>query len=210
MIRLVIADDHAIVRGGLKQIFALIPDFEVVGEATNGNEVLACLRQPPFDLLLLDMNMPGISGAELITRVKAHQADLPILVLSMHNEPQVAARALKAGANGYITKDCEPEILMAAIRKVASRGKYIDPDLAEKMVFDASSSAGKPLHSLLSGRELEVFRLLTTGQGVNDIATELAISNKTVSTHKVRLMEKMNLSSMAELMRYAMQHSLLG
>jgi DNA-binding NarL/FixJ family response regulator len=210
MIRLVIADDHAIVRGGLKQIFALTPDFEVVGEATNGSEVMDCLRQEPFDLLLLDMNMPGISGAELITRVKAHQADLPILVLSMHNEPQVAARALKAGANGYITKDCEPVILIAAIRKVAARGKYIDPELAEKMVFDVTSSAGKPLHSLLSGRELEVFRLLTTGQSVNDIANQLAISNKTVSTHKVRLMEKLNTTSLADLMRYAMEHQLLG
>lgn len=210
MIRLVIADDHAIVRGGLKQIFALIPDFEVVGEATNGSEVLACLRQAPFDLLLLDMNMAGISGSDLITRVKAHQPDLPILVLSMHNEPQVAARALKAGACGYITKDCEPEILMAAIRKVAARGKYIDPELAEKMVFDVTSTAARPLHSQLSGREREVFRLLTTGQGVNDIANQLAISNKTVSTHKVRLMEKLNLTSMADLMRYAMQHDLLG
>jgi DNA-binding NarL/FixJ family response regulator len=209
MIRLVIADDHAIVRGGLKQIFALMPDFEVVGEATHGGEVLERLRQAPFDLLLLDMNMPGICGAELISRVKAHQADLPILVLSMHNEPQVAARALKAGANGYITKDCEPEILMAAIRKVASRGKYIDPDLAERMVFDTTSSAQRPPHNLLSGRELEVFRLLTTGQSVNDIATQLAISNKTVSTHKVRLMEKLNLTSLADLMRYAMEHHLL-
>jgi DNA-binding NarL/FixJ family response regulator len=210
MIRLVIADDHAIVRGGLKQIFALIPDFEVVGEATNGSEVMDCLRQEPFDLLLLDMNMPGISGADLITRVKAHQAELPILVLSMHNEPQVAARALKAGANGYITKDCEPEILMAAIRKVAARGKYIDPDLAEKMVFDVTSSADKPPHSQLSGRELEVLRLLITGLGVNDIATQLSISNKTVSTHKVRLMEKLGITSMADLMRYAMEHGLLG
>ena len=209
MIRLVIADDHAIVRGGLKQIFALMPDFEVVGEATHGGEVLERLRQAPFDLLLLDMNMPGICGAELISRVKAHQANLPILVLSMHNEPQVAARALKAGANGYITKDCEPEILMAAIRKVASRGKYIDPDLAERMVFDTTSSAQHPPHNLLSGRELEVFRLLTTGQSVNDIATQLAISNKTVSTHKVRLMEKLNLTSLADLMRYAMEHHLL-
>ena len=210
MIRLVIADDHAIVRGGLKQIFALVPDFEVVGEATHGAEVMDCLRQAPFDLLLLDMNMPGISGAELITRIKAHQANLPILVLSMHNEPQVAARALKAGANGYITKDCEPEILMAAIRKVAARGKYIDPDLAEKMVFDVSASTDKPPHSQLSGRELEVLRLLITGLGVNDIATQLSISNKTVSTHKVRLMEKLNITSLADLMRYAMEHGLLN
>lgn len=210
MIRLVIADDHAIVRGGLKQIFALMPDLEVVGEAVNGSEVLEYLRHEPFDLLLLDLNMPGISGADLITRVKAHRADLPILVLTMHNEPQVAARMLKAGAAGYITKDCEPDILLAAIRKVAANGKYIGPDLAEKMVFDVTSTAQRPPHSLLSDRELEVFRLLTTGKGVNEIAIELAISNKTVSTHKVRLMEKMKLSSMADLMRYAMQHALLG
>lgn len=210
MIRLLIADDHAIVRGGLKQIFALAPDLEVVGEAVNGSEVLERLRLDPVDLLLLDLNMPGISGADLITRIKAHRADLPILVLSMHNEPQVAARMLKAGASGYITKDCEPDILLAAIRKVAANGKYIDPDLAEKMVFDATSTAQRPPHSLLSERELEVLRLLTTGKGVNEIAMQLAISNKTVSTHKVRLMEKLNISSMADLMRYAMQHGLLG
>ena len=210
MIRLVIADDHAIVRGGLKQLFALAPDLEVVGEAVNGSEVLERLRQDPFDLLLLDLNMPGISGADLITRVKAHRADLPILVLTMHNEPQVAARMLKAGATGYISKDCEPEILLAAIRKVAANGKYIAPDLAEKMVFDLTATAQRPLHSLLSEREAEIFRLLTTGKGVNEIALQLAISNKTVSTHKVRLMEKMKLSSMADLMRYAMQHAILG
>ncbi|WP_296445077.1 response regulator [Rhodoferax sp. UBA5149] len=210
MIQLVIADDHAIVRGGLKQIFALVPDFEVVGEAINGSEVLECLRHAPFDLLLLDLNMPGISGADLITRIRAHRADLPVLVLSMHNEPQVAARMLKAGASGYITKDCEPDILLAAIRKVSANGKYIDPDLAEKMVFDVTSTALAPLHSRLSDRELEVFRLLTTGKCVNEIAKQLAISNKTVSTHKVRLMVKMNLTSMADLMRYAMQHDIMG
>jgi DNA-binding NarL/FixJ family response regulator len=209
MIRLVIADDHAIVRSGLKQIFALVTDVEVVGEATSGSDVLESLRHDPFDLLLLDLNMTGISGADLIARIKAHRADLPILVLSMHNEPQVAARMLKAGANGYITKDCEPDILLAAIRKVAAHGKYIAPDLAAQMVFDVSSTTQQPLHQLLSNRESEVLRLLTTGIGVNEIATQLSISNKTVSTHKVRLMEKMNLTSMADLMRYAMQHKLL-
>jgi DNA-binding NarL/FixJ family response regulator len=210
MIRLVIADDHAIVRGGLKQIFALVPDVEVVGEAVNGSGVLDCLRHTPFDLLLLDLNMPGIGGADLIARVKIHQADLPILILSMHNEPQVASRMLKAGASGYITKDCEPDILLAAIHKVAANGRYISPDLAEKMVFDVTFTAQHPLHRLLSDRELEVFRLLTIGKSVNEIATQLAISNKTVSTHKVRLMSKMNLTSMAHLMRYAMQYDILG
>jgi DNA-binding NarL/FixJ family response regulator len=146
----------------------------------------------------------------LIARVKAHQIDLPILVFSMHNEPLVAARMLKAGASGYITKNCEPDILLAAVRKVAAHGNYIDPSIAEKMAFDATSTASRPLHTLLSERELEVFRLLTAGLGVNDIATQLAISPKTVSTHKARLLEKLNLSNMAELMRYAMHHDLLG
>lgn len=210
MIRLVIADDHAIVRSGLKQIFALVPDFEVVSEAINGAEVLESLRREPFDLLLLDLNMAGISGADLIIRVKEQRPDLPILVLSMHNDPQLAARMLKAGADGYITKDCNPDILMLAIRKVAANGKYIAPELAEKMVFNATSTAQRLPHSLLSDRELEVFRLLIAGKGVNEIAAQLAISNKTVSTHKVRLMEKMNLSSMADLVRYAMEHHIQG
>ena len=210
MIRLLIADDHAILRAGLRQLFALTTDMQVVCEAANGAEVLACLRQSQIDLLLLDLNMPGISGADLIARVKAHQSDLPILVFSMHNEPLVATRVLKAGASGYITKGCAPDILLAAVRKVAAHGNYLDPDIAEKMAFDATTTAERPLHTLLSDRELEVLRLLTSGQSVNAIATQLAISNKTVSTHKARLLEKLNLSGMAELMRYAMQHDLLG
>ncbi len=210
MIKLLIADDHAIVRGGLKQLFALAPDLQVVGEAANGAEVLERLRQQPIDLLLLDLNMPGISGTDLIGRVKAHQPELPVLVFSMHNEPLVAARMLKAGANGYITKDCEPTILLTAVRKVAAHGNYIDPVIAEKMAFDATSTAECPPHARLSERELEVFRLLITGQNVKAIAAQLAISHKTVSTHKTHLLEKLHLTGMAELMRYAMQHDLLG
>lgn len=209
MIRVLLADDHAIVRSGLIQIFSVHPDVMVAGEAVNGSEVLERLRLEPFDVLLLDLNMPGISGADLITRVRAHQPDLPILVLSMHNEPQVAARMLKAGANGYITKDCEPAVLLAALRKVAAHGRYIAPDIAEKMAFDsAAPSHGLP-HHRLSDRELEVFRLLTTGLGVNEIAEQLAISGKTVSTHKSRLFEKLNTANVADLMRYAMAHHLL-
>jgi DNA-binding NarL/FixJ family response regulator len=210
MIRLLIADDHAIVRGGLRQLFALAPDIQVVAEAATASEVLECLRQQPVDLLLLDLNMPSISSVDVIARVKAQQNNLPILMFSMHNEPLVAARMLKAGASGYVTKNCEPDILLAAVRKVAAHGNYIDPAIAEKMVFEATSTTARPLHTLLSERELEVFRLLTTGLGVNDIATQLAISGKTVSTHKARLLEKLNISSMAELMRYAMQHDLLS
>jgi DNA-binding NarL/FixJ family response regulator len=211
MIRLVLADDHAIVRSGLTQIFSLLPDIEVLAEATNGSEVLEILHQhAQIDLILLDLNMEGISGVDLIARIKAHRPLLPVLVLSMHNEPQVATRMLRAGANGYITKDCNPEILLAAMRRVAAGGKYIEPGLAEKMVFEVSAAEERPLHSLLSERERDVLRLLTVGKSVKEIADQLAISNKTVSTYKIRLMEKLNLSNMAELMRYAMEHGLLG
>jgi DNA-binding NarL/FixJ family response regulator len=209
MIRLMLADDHTIVRSGLKQIFALQSHLTVACEAANGSEVLKRLRLEPVDLLLLDLNMPGISGADLITRVKAHWPALPILVLSMHNEPQVAKRVLKAGASGYITKDCEPDILLAAISKVAAGGRYLAPELAEKMAFDATSTAQPLPHLQLSDRELQVFDLLITGLGVNDIATQLAISSKTVSTHKMRMFEKLNLYNLADLMRYAMAQGLL-
>lgn len=208
MIRLLIADDHAIVRGGLKQIFALAPDIKLAGEAANGAEVLQQLHMGVFDLLLLDMNMPGVSGVELIARIKQSRPDLPILVFTMHNETQVATRALKAGAAGYITKDSDPERLLAAIRKVSGGGKYIDPAMAEQMAFDATFPNRCLPHALLSDREFEVFRMLIAGKGVNEIAEQLSISNKTVSTHKVHLMEKMNLSSVAELVRYALQHGI--
>jgi DNA-binding NarL/FixJ family response regulator len=208
MIRLLIAEDHAIVRNGLKQIFMLMPEITVGGEAVNGAEVLERLQQDTFDLLLLDLNMPGISGAELIARVKALHAGLPILVLTMHNEPHVVARVLKAGADGYITKDCEPDVLLTAIRKVAAGQRYVAPELAEKMLF-AANLAPTLGPEQLSQRELQVLRLLTAGHSVNAIATQLNISNKTVSTHKMRLMEKLDLSSMAALMQYAIQNGLL-
>jgi DNA-binding NarL/FixJ family response regulator len=211
MIRLVLADDHAIVRRGLTQIFSLLPDVEVIAEAANGSEVLEILhKHEHIDLILLDLTMDGISGADLIARIKAHRPTLPVLVLSMHNEPQVATRMLRSGANGYITKDCDPEILLAAMRKVAGGGKYIAPDLAEKMVFQVTVPDDRSLHSLLSDRERDVLRLLTQGKVVKEIAEQLAISNKTVSTYKIRLMEKLNISTMADLMRYAMEHGLLG
>jgi DNA-binding NarL/FixJ family response regulator len=209
MIRLVLADDHAIVRSGLTQIFSLLPDVEVIAEAANGSEVLEILhKHEHIDLILLDLTMDGISGADLITRIKAHRPTLPVLVLSMHNEPQVATRMLRSGASGYITKDCDPEILLAAMRKVAGGGKYIAPDLAEKMVFQVTATDDRPLHSLLSERERDVLRMLTQGKVVKEIAEQLAISNKTVSTYKNRLMEKLNISTMADLMRYAMEHGL--
>ncbi len=212
MIRLMLADDHAIVRGGLKQLLSLAPDIRVVAEAVDGAGVLEGLRHELPDLLLLDINMPGLSGPDLIQRVKAHWPALPVLVLSMHNEAHVAARVLKAGASGYVTKDSEIELLLGAIRRVAGGGRYIVPGLAEKLAFDLSGAdAGdEALHAALSERELEVFRLLVGGKSVNEIAQDLCISNKTVSTHKTRLLEKMKLAGTAELVRYAMQHGLFG
>jgi DNA-binding NarL/FixJ family response regulator len=209
MIRLLIADDHAIVREGVQKILMLSHDIRVKAEAVDGDGVmkqLAC--DTNFDLLLLDLSMPGVSGIGLIAQIKASHPKLPILVFSMHNEAQVASRAIKAGASGFITKDSDPEILLDAIRRVAGGGKYIDPALAEQLAFDAMLPDQRELHAQLSGRELEVFHLLVMGKRVNEIADQLIISNKTVSTHKLNLMEKMKLGSTADLVRYAVQHGL--
>ena len=211
MIRLLMADDHGIVREGLKQLFNLIVDIEVAGEAVNGGQVLDAVRKGEFDLLLLDMTMPGINGVELIGRIRSQQPKLPILVLSMHNEPQIVKRALKAGADGYLTKDSDPERLIAAIRKVAGGGRYIDSAVAEQMAFEATHGNGAgPLHEQLSDREFEILKQLAKGLGVNEIAAMLSISNKTVSTHKARLMEKMDMKTNAELVRYALNNGLVA
>jgi len=210
MIRLIIADDHSIVREGVRQILALASDIELVGQATNGAELLHQVHDAEFDLLLLDMNMPGISGVDLIGRVKLCRATLPILVFTMHNDAQLAMRAIKAGASGFISKNSDPEKLLAAIRKVSVGGKYIDPAIAERVVFASTSTLQNPelLHTLLSCRELEVFRMLVAGKSINEIADTLCVSNKTISTHKARLMEKMNFNNVADLVRYAMRHEL--
>lgn len=209
MIRLLIADDHAIVRTGLQQIFALIPDIEVVGEAESKAQTLEFLRQQTCDLLLLDLNMPGASGAELVSTVRARWPDLPILVLTMHDEPQMAAIVVRAGANGYITKDCDLDVLLPAVRRVAARGHYLSPGLAEKIVFyETPSPQGAP-HLQLTDREHQVFELLTQGLSIGEISARLVVSHKTVSTHKIRLLKKLYCNNMAELMRYAIAHHLL-
>lgn len=202
MIRLIIADDHPIVRGGLKHLFELSLEINVVAEADNSRQLMSLLQDNEVDLLLLDLNMPGFSGIELITHVCAQYADLPILVLSMHNELQVVARALKAGASGYLTKDNEPEILLSAIRKVAAGGRFIDPKLAENLIFEFNGFDEKKPHEKLSEREFEVMQLLAGGKSVNEIADVLFISNKTVSTHKTHLLKKLHLNNITELVRY--------
>jgi len=209
MIRLLIADDHAIVREGLKQIFSLFDNVEVAGEAANGEQVMSALRKNAFDLILLDMTMPGISGLDLIARIRLHHAQLPVLILSMHSDPQIVRRALKAGASGYLPKDTLAETLIAAIGKIAAGGRYIDPLLAERIAFDVmdSSYLNAP-HAHLSDREFQILRLLVSGKSINEIADELVISNKTVSTHKMHLMKKMNFKSNADLVSYGYLHNL--
>jgi DNA-binding NarL/FixJ family response regulator len=209
MIRILIADDHAIVRGGLKQLFAMVPDIEVAGEAVNGLQALDCLRHTPVDIVLLDLTMPGMSGIDIVARMRSAYPNLPILVLSMRNEPEIVRQVLKVGASGYLTKDSEPEMLVAAIRKAAAGGRFIDPALAEQLLFDIDQPGAAPLHVQLSGREAQILSLLARGRSVNDIAADLMISNKTVSTHKAHLMQKMNFMNNADLVRYAIMHGLV-
>jgi DNA-binding NarL/FixJ family response regulator len=207
MIRIIIADDHAIVRGGLRQILATTADIKLVGEATNGDEVRQLARQSDFDMLLLDMSMPGVSGVELIRRILEDRPGLPILILSMHNEGQIISGALKAGAAGYVTKDSDPETLLAAVRKVATGGKFIDPALVDTVVFAGEARKQYP-HESLSEREIQILTMITAGQPLGEIADRLHLSPKTVSTHKMRLMQKLGIDNNADLVRYAMQHGL--
>lgn len=202
MIRLLMVDDHALMREGLKQLFQEVEDVEVAAEASNGIDALALLKHEQFDLVLLDINMPGIKGEELIRKICDGADSPPILILTMHNEPQIAKNKLKAGAAGYITKDSSATDLLAAIRKVAAGGRYIASELAEKIAFEASTSAPFVPHEILSGRELLILRLLAQDKKINEIALQLNISSKTVSTHKARLMQKMHITSNAKLIEY--------
>lgn len=207
MIRVTIADDHRLVRRGIKEILRTATDLAVCGEAANGDELLGLLRQELPDVLVLDMAMPGLSGTELIRQLSAEYPRLRILVLSMHNEGQFAAGAIRAGAQGYVTKDADPEILLEAIRKVASDGKFIDPALVEAMVFDPPEAEQLP-HENLTEREVQVLRLVVAGKSLNAIAVELHLSPKTISSHKIRLMQKLGTDSNMDLVRYAIRHKL--
>jgi DNA-binding NarL/FixJ family response regulator len=209
MIRIVIADDHTIVREGLKQVLAAAGDLTLVAEAKNGGEVMQRVREFDFDVLLLDMSMPGKSGIELIKQVHGEKPKLRILVLSMHEEEQYAVRALKAGAAGYLTKESASDLLIAAIRKVAAGGAYITPVVAEQFALGAMAETSGPRHAALSDREYQVFELLVGGKTITDIADRLNLSVKTVSTHKTRIMQKMNMTNPTELIRYAINNRLV-
>ena len=210
MIRIVIADDHAIVREGLKRIVGAAVDLEVVAEAADGTEVMKRVREQDFDVLVLDLSMPGRSGMELIKWVKGEKPRLRILVLSMHQETQYAVRAIKSGASGYLTKESAPAQLEMAIRKIAGGGAYIRAEVAEQLALGAMpGAADAPPHEALSDREFDVIRRLAAGDSVTDIASALKLSVKTVSTHKANGMAKLGLSNQSELVRYALRHGLI-
>ena len=209
MIRVVLADDHTIVRTGLKEILAAIEDIEVVGEATNGHEVMARVRALDFDVRVLDMSMPGRSGIELIKQVRREKARLRILVLSMHSEEQYAVRALKAGASGYLTKESAADELVAAIRRIAGGGAYVSPETAERLALDLGAASEAAPHTLLSDREYQVFEMIVSGKSITEIAARLALSVKTISTHKTRIMQKMGAANQTDLIRYAIRHKLI-
>ncbi len=209
MIRILIADDHAVVRNGLKQMLSEHADFVVAGEAADGIEVLKKLREQPYDLLLTDMAMPGRSGIELLKMVKDEHPKLAMLVLSMHKEEQYAVRALKAGARGYLTKESAPDQLVLAIRKVAGGGIFISPGVAERLALELHGNHEIEPHTLLSDREFQIFRMIVSGESLGSIADELSLSVKTVSTHKARILQKMQMTSSAELIHYAIRHHLL-
>jgi len=208
VIRVLVVDDHQLVREGLRQILAGAAGIEVAAEASNGDDALTLVKGSDFDLALLDMSMPGLSGLQLIKRLKLERPKLLILVLSMHGEAQYAARALKAGASGYLTKDSASEQLVRAIHKVAAGGVYVT-DAAAASLMRSPSAQDLPSYEKLSDREFEIFRLLAAGRGPTEIAGQLRLSVKTVSTHKTRILEKLNLGNAAELVRYALEHGLL-
>jgi DNA-binding NarL/FixJ family response regulator len=210
LIRIVIADDHTLVREGLKRLVSSVDGMQVVGEAADGIETLQRVRELVFEVLLLDLSMPGRNGMELIKLVCAENPKVRILVLSMHQELQYAVRAIKSGARGYLTKESAPEQLEQAIRKIAEGGAYISAEVAQQLALGAMPGGGQAApHERLSDREFEVFRLLVQGLSATEIADRLALSVKTVSTHKSHLLSKMELSNISDLVRYAMKHGLV-
>jgi two-component system invasion response regulator UvrY len=209
VIRVLIADDHAILRRGLKEILMRELDSVTWGEAENGQQVLDQVQSHDWDLLILDITMPGRGGLDVLKTLKALRPRLPVLVLSMHPEDQYGKRVLKAGASGYMNKESAPEELMKAVRKLLGGGRYVSPALAETLASDLSQDTGRPAHESLSDREFEVLRKIASGKTVGQIAEELHLSVTTVSTYRARILEKMNMSTTAELMHYALRNHLV-
>ena len=207
-LEILLADDHAMIRSGLRNIIDDTDDLCVAGEASNGNAVLEMLREHPYSVLVTDLTMPGRSGLELIKLAKAEHPRLPLLVFSMHQEEQYAVRAIRAGAAGYLTKESGGDVLRAAIRPVGAGGMYVSAQVAELLAADVSRAQSATPHALLSDREFEVFSRIVRGQSLTAIADELSVSIKTVSTHKSHILDKLGLGNQVDLVRYAIDHGL--
>ena len=208
-IKILIADDHPIVREGYKKILSDTTDMVVADEAENGQEVLDCVRKKQYDLILLDISMPGRSGLETLKDLKSEKPKLPVLILSIYPEEQYAVRAFRAGASGYLTKASAPHELIAAIRKISQGGRYISPSMAEKLTYYLDMDAAKPLHESLSDREYQVMLMIASGKTVSEIGNELCLSVKTISTYRTHIIEKMKLKNNAEITLYAIQNKLV-
>jgi DNA-binding NarL/FixJ family response regulator len=209
VIRVLIADDHAVVRRGLREILNDADDIVVEGEASTGQEAIQLVAQTRFDIVVLDINLPGASGLEVLTEIRRVNPSLPVLILTMYSESQYAVRAMRSGAAGFLTKDSAPTLLVEAVRKISAGGRYVSSELGERLAaFVASEDPGEP-HERLSNRELEVLKLLAAGLTVSQVAERLTLSVKTVSTHRARLLAKMEMKTNAELTRYAVQHRLV-
>lgn len=208
-VQVLVADDHGVIRNGLKKILDDTPDLEFAGEACDGKSLLEKVRERDWDMLILDLSMPGRNGLELIKLVREVRPQLPMLIFTMHQEEQYAVRALRAGASGYLTKEFDGDFLLSAIRKVAAGGIYVSAKVAELLASDVSKPYHAPPHTLLSNREYEVFSRLVRGISLTAIASEFSLSIKTVSTHKSHLLEKMGLANQSDLVRYAINNGLL-
>ncbi|MGD1147037.1 MAG: response regulator transcription factor [Thermoanaerobaculaceae bacterium] len=209
MIRVLVADDHALVRAGLKHILGKTGEISVVGEACNGQEVMVEARRTPCDVVLLDIGMPGRSGLDVLKQLRAEHPGLSVLILTMYPEEQYAVRALRAGAAGYLTKDSGPEELVNAVRKVASGGRYVTMRAAESLAFEVQGRLRQSPHEALSDRELQVLCMIARGKTVNEIAAELTLSAKTVSTYRSRVLAKLNLRNNSEIAYYAVKEGLV-
>ena len=210
MIRILVADDHSVVRQGLKQIIADSPDMEIVGEAATSQEALELVRSGSFDLIILDISMPGQNGLEILRELKSESPALKVIILSMYPEEQYAIRSLRDGASAYLTKGSQPEELILAIKTVASGKRYITPSVADRLATYIEDNSKRPPHETLSDREMEILMLIGSGKQVSDIAEELNLSIKTVSTYRSRILLKMNMETNAQLIRYSLQHGLVG
>lgn len=209
IIRVFLADDHRLFRDGLKRILAETSDIVVVGEATDGLEALKKMRHGGWDVALLDVSMPGMNGLEVLKRIMTDDAKHQMLMLSTYHEDEYAIRTIRAGASAYLTKNSPIDLLISVIRRLANGGKYIDPELAEKLLFDLGPTASIPPHSILSDRELDVLKLIAVGISLTEISQKLALSAKTVSTYRTRILEKMNMQNNAQLVRYVTEHKLM-